>query len=103
MRMNGKIPLALYIHIPFCSKKCHYCSFYTIPYKEELIRSYCEAVIKEGLKKLAPLRCSHYVDTVFFGGGTPSLVPPAFIQDILAALEVQTATEIYSRSRPNSS
>ena len=100
MRMNGKIPLALYIHIPFCSKKCHYCSFYTIPYKEELVRSYCEAVIKEGLKKLAPLRCSHYVDTVFFGGGTPSLVQPAFIQDILAALEVQTATEITLEANP---
>ncbi|WP_414038704.1 radical SAM family heme chaperone HemW [Chlamydia trachomatis I/UW-12/UR] len=98
--MNGKTPLALYIHIPFCSKKCHYCSFYTIPYKEELMRSYCEAVIKEGLKKLAPLRCSHYIDTVFFGGGTPSLVPPALIQDILVALEAQHATEITLEANP---
>ncbi|MBQ8498426.1 radical SAM family heme chaperone HemW [Chlamydia sp.] len=98
--MNGKIPLALYIHIPFCSKKCHYCSFYTIPYKEQLITSYCEAVIKEGQKKLASLRSSHYVDTVFFGGGTPSLVPPSHIQDILMALEAHLAREITLEANP---
>ncbi|AAF73546.1 coproporphyrinogen III oxidase family protein [Chlamydia muridarum str. Nigg] len=98
--MNGKTPLALYIHVPFCSKKCHYCSFYTIPYKEELVRSYCEAVIKEGLRKLAPLRCHYYIDTVFFGGGTPSLVPPSLIQDILTTLEAHSATEVTLEANP---
>ncbi|WP_100934679.1 radical SAM family heme chaperone HemW [Candidatus Chlamydia corallus] len=84
--MNGKIPLALYIHIPFCTKKCRYCSFYTIPYKDELISLYCTAVIQEGIKKLSAIQDSHFVDTVFFGGGTPSLVSPLYLKRILKEL-----------------
>ena len=66
MLMSGKQPLALYIHIPFCSKKCHYCSFYTIPYREGLIELYCDQVLQEGLHKFASLKELYFIDTVFF-------------------------------------
>ncbi|SPN73517.1 Oxygen-independent coproporphyrinogen-III oxidase,coproporphyrinogen III oxidase,Putative heme iron utilization protein,putative oxygen-independent coproporphyrinogen III oxidase,Radical SAM superfamily [Chlamydia serpentis] len=97
--MNGKIPLALYIHIPFCTRKCHYCSFYTIPYKREVVSLYCHAVIKEGLKKLSEVQNTHFVDTVFFGGGTPSLVPPFHFKQILKEL-APDAKEVTLEANP---
>lgn len=98
-RMNGKTPLALYIHIPFCSKKCHYCSFYTIPYKPETVELYSQAIILEGEHKLAPLRNSHYIETVFFGGGTPSLLSPSQLNNILSKL-APNAKEITLEANP---
>ncbi|WP_201456856.1 radical SAM family heme chaperone HemW [Chlamydia sp. 17-3921] len=97
--MNGKSPLALYIHIPFCSKKCHYCSFYTIPHKPETVALYCNAIIREGKKKLASIRDHYYVNTLFFGGGTPSLVPPSKLEEIISTLAPQ-AKEITLEANP---
>ncbi|ANH79114.1 radical SAM family heme chaperone HemW [Candidatus Chlamydia sanziniae] len=94
-----KSPLALYIHIPFCSKKCHYCSFYTIPYKPELISSYCNAIIHEGLRKFESLAEHYFIDTLFFGGGTPSLIPPSELQNIAKILASQ-AQEITLEANP---
>nr|CRI42492.1 Oxygen-independent coproporphyrinogen-III oxidase-like protein LL1139 [Chlamydia pneumoniae] len=99
MLMNGKTPLALYIHIPFCTKKCRYCSFYTIPYKSESVSLYCNAVIQEGLRKLAPIQETHFIETVFFGGGTPSLVSPLDLKRILKELAPH-AQEITLEANP---
>lgn len=99
MLMSGKQPLALYIHIPFCSKKCHYCSFYTIPYREELIELYCDQVLQEGLHKFASLKELYFIDTVFFGGGTPSLIPPHYLNKILNVLS-PCAREITLEANP---
>lgn len=61
-------PIGLYIHIPFCRKKCPYCDFYSVPLNEAAAEEYTKAVIRN-------LR--HYggkYDTVYFGGGTPILL-----------------------------
>lgn len=99
MQMNGKVPLALYVHIPFCTRKCRYCSFYTVPYREDSIALYMSALLQEGKRKLELLGASYYVDTVFFGGGTPSLIPPHEIQRLLEELAPR-AQEVSLEANP---
>lgn len=63
--------LGLYLHIPFCRSKCAYCDFYSLPNSETKMDAYTAALVRH-LEEVAP-RCSlHTVDTVYFGGGTPS-------------------------------
>lgn len=74
---------ALYAHIPFCAKKCVYCAFYSAPPSGDIMWRYCRALIKE---------IEHYRDilkheTIFFGGGTPSLLDFDQWKYILQALE----------------
>ena len=81
-----KKPLALYIHIPFCARKCAYCDFLSFPSEETKMRSYMEqlrnellfrAVKPSGIEEDSqPLLKSPYeIVSIFFGGGTPSFVP----------------------------
>ena len=67
--------LGLYIHIPFCKQKCNYCDFYSLGCQESKIPSYIEALCQH-IKREAPLYKDYEIDTVFLGGGTPSLVEP---------------------------
>ncbi len=71
----------IYIHIPFCLKKCAYCDFYSLPLDSELCERYVKALIAE-LSLFAPRN----VDTVYFGGGTPSLLASEQISRILSAI-----------------
>lgn len=64
-------PLGLYLHIPFCKSKCAYCDFYSLPHREEKMDAYVSALIRH-LEEVAPQAEQHTVDTVYFGGGTPS-------------------------------
>lgn len=66
-------PLGLYVHIPFCVKKCAYCDFNSYPLECFDADNYVSALIEEidNLKKYAK---DYYLDTIFFGGGTPSLL-----------------------------
>jgi oxygen-independent coproporphyrinogen-3 oxidase len=59
----------LYIHIPFCVKKCSYCDFYSLPARMDSMESYVEAMIQE-----AGLYSGMTFDTLYIGGGTPSLL-----------------------------
>ena len=63
--------LGLYLHIPFCKAKCAYCDFYSLPHREEKMDVYVTALIRH-LEEVAPQAAQHTVDTVYFGGGTPS-------------------------------
>ena len=73
---------SLYIHIPFCRSKCGYCDFASFPSLEHLYEDYATALIKE-IGKSPPLAAS----TIYFGGGTPSLLPVEMTTDIMAALK----------------
>src|SRR5213595_1131301 len=78
-------PLALYIHIPWCVRKCPYCDFNSHQQPDTLpIDDYVAALAKD-LEQDLPLVWGRAVHSVFFGGGTPSLFPPAAISEILAA------------------
>jgi oxygen-independent coproporphyrinogen-3 oxidase len=73
----------LYIHIPFCRSRCSYCDFATGIYQGELADRYVRALIDEILRSSD---AGASVDTIYFGGGTPSLLTPAQLDLILAAL-----------------
>lgn len=73
----------LYFHIPFCRSKCPYCDFYSIPYKKQLAEEYADRLMDEMKKYTGSF------DTIYFGGGTPSLLAPALIGKILDAAKNQ--------------
>jgi oxygen-independent coproporphyrinogen-3 oxidase len=73
--MTPPTPLSLYIHIPFCIRKCRYCDFYSVPYEEDLADRYIEALGKELELFLLQYGWNKpVIDTIFFGGGTPSIL-----------------------------
>ena len=71
----------IYIHIPFCIRKCPYCDFYSVRIGTDLCSRYISA-LKNEIRSFAPV----VSDTVYFGGGTPSLLSPDEISDILSVL-----------------
>jgi oxygen-independent coproporphyrinogen-3 oxidase len=85
-------PLSLYLHIPFCTHRCAYCDFNTYAGQEELIPAYVDALIREinfvgnQLRTTRPSDDQTPVHTVFFGGGTPSLLSPQQVESILGSL-----------------
>jgi oxygen-independent coproporphyrinogen III oxidase len=71
----------LYVHIPFCVRKCAYCDFYSIPGRSDAIGDYVKAVLAEA--------CTHSgksFQTLYIGGGTPSLLGAAHLQDLMLGL-----------------
>ena len=76
-------PLSLYVHIPFCPQHCPYCAFTVITGHADLHTRYAEAVCTE-LHRWQSLATRGPLQTIFFGGGTPSLLTPAQLQQILA-------------------
>jgi oxygen-independent coproporphyrinogen-3 oxidase len=78
-------PLALYVHVPWCVQKCPYCDFNSHEAGETIPeREYVAALIAD-LQSALPLIWGRPVQTVFFGGGTPSLLSPAAIDELIAA------------------
>ena len=68
---------AIYIHVPFCKSKCRYCSFISASsYEPETMDVYLQRV-KEELTQQAEPFSAYRIESVFFGGGTPSLLPKA--------------------------
>lgn len=72
-------PAGLYLHIPFCAQKCPYCDFYSVPLRAEMQQRYVEALCRN----IAALPKDTLLDTVYFGGGTPSLLPDTAVARIL--------------------
>ncbi|PKM75536.1 MAG: coproporphyrinogen III oxidase, partial [Firmicutes bacterium HGW-Firmicutes-17] len=89
IKVDGAAGLGIYCHIPFCLKKCAYCDFSSFSgLSEEVIRNYFEALHKE-IKNFAKENNSSVpaVDTIYFGGGTPSAVDAGYIETTLALLK----------------
>lgn len=74
---------AIYIHIPFCIKKCNYCDFTSIPFNEPIKDRYLKALMKE----IETTPFAGKIETVYIGGGTPSLLEPSEIETIINKLE----------------
>lgn len=79
-------PLALYVHIPFCKTRCTYCAFNTYTNAEAYIPAYVAALCSE-LRRLGAVTLQP-IHTIFFGGGTPSLLSPSQIADILQTCQI---------------
>ena len=103
--MNTPRPLGLYIHIPFCRSKCAYCDFYSLARSEEHMDAYA-AALRSSLRAAAPRAAEHIVDTVYFGGGTPSLLGAprlaALLQTAADCFSLATDAEITFEANPES-
>ena len=104
-RMN-KTPLGIYVHVPFCRSKCNYCDFYSMPCKDDaLMDSYLDAVCAH-IKEAGALAPGYRVDTIYFGGGTPSYFGGDAIAIIMTAIrrnfDVATDAEITFECNPDS-
>lgn len=79
--MNSE-KLELYIHIPFCVSKCAYCDFLSAPGETQIQREYVDCLLKE-IKSHKDKEPNAVVDTIFIGGGTPSILPEGCIRAIM--------------------
>ncbi len=103
--MRSKQPLGVYVHVPFCAAKCAYCDFYSLPGRAGQYDAYIVRLLAHIAQ--AAERCGAYVvDTVYFGGGTPSLLGGARIARVLdalcAAFDVAPDAEITLEANPDS-
>lgn len=87
MREKALAPLELYVHIPFCVKKCDYCDFLSGPGDKRRQETYGRALLEE-IKSLPPAP-AYEVVSLFFGGGTPSLVDARLIAELLSNLKAK--------------
>ncbi|MEO8711461.1 MAG: radical SAM protein, partial [Parafilimonas sp.] len=92
----------IYIHIPFCRKACHYCNFH-FSVSQSLLPQMIKSICRE-----AELRNDYLkgqIDTIYFGGGTPSLVPAEDLQFIIDKLQsifkINTDAEITLEANPD--
>ncbi|MBQ3147729.1 MAG: radical SAM family heme chaperone HemW [Oscillospiraceae bacterium] len=101
-----KTPLGIYIHVPFCRSKCTYCDFYSLTSKDDrLMDDYLDAVCAH-IKESGALAPGYQVDTVYFGGGTPSFFGADGMATILTAIrrsfDVYQDAEITFECNPDS-
>ncbi len=101
-----RAPLGIYIHIPFCHSKCRYCDFYSLPCQEkETMDGYLRAVCAH-IREAGELAPGYQVDTVYFGGGTPSHFGAEGLAAILTTLrnsfDVSPRAEITFEANPES-
>ena len=73
--------IGLYIHIPYCKRKCFYCDFISFSGKEDTIKKYVEAIKKD----ISDCKYTGFnIGTIYIGGGTPSFIDPQYISEIIA-------------------
>ena len=98
-------PLGLYLHIPFCKAKCAYCDFYSLPHSQEKMDAYAAALARH-ITEVAPQMQNHRVDTVYFGGGTPSYLGHkrliALLKTVKKQCRVWDRAEITLEANPDS-
>lgn len=80
-----KKELELYLHIPFCAKKCDYCDFLSFPANESIKREYVETLKRE-IEEVGDKYQNYQVSTIFVGGGTPSALNSSYIVEIFDKL-----------------
>ena len=88
----------IYIHIPFCLTKCGYCSFFSVPYSREALDRYVETLLEE--IRYFRKGFNFVADTVYFGGGTPSLLSAGQINTIVELIEPAGGAEITLETNP---
>ncbi len=106
LQRKNKIPLGIYIHVPFCRSKCQYCNFYSLIGKKDCdFDGYLEAICAH-IKEAGPQTPNHIVDTIYFGGGTPSFLGAegmaAILTTIRKSFDVSPSAEITFEANPDS-
>src|SRR5215510_6887466 len=93
VRLAALPPLALYVHIPWCVRKCPYCDFNSHERSGALPESEYIGKLLEDLEALLPSVWGRRLSSVFIGGGTPSLFAPASIDALLAGVRARLTLE----------
>jgi len=88
MAVKSEQKLGIYIHIPFCRSKCEYCDFYSLAGREKDMDAYQKALLAH-IRETAPLTRHLEVDTIYFGGGTPSYYGAKRLKEVLSLLKKQ--------------
>lgn len=83
---GNKTPLGIYVHIPFCCSKCEYCDFYSVSGQDQKLMDRFLRAVCTHIKETGPLTPGYQVDTVYFGGGTPSYFGAEALAAILTAI-----------------
>lgn len=104
--LGNRKPLGIYVHIPFCLKKCNYCDFLSVPVKKEKtegIAQYFKA-LKEEIEDYQEQEASYFVPSIFLGGGTPTLPSEKWIiqivEEIQKVFSVEKQAEITIECNP---
>jgi len=84
----------IYVHVPFCQRRCSYCDFSIAVRKRIPAQEYVDAIIGELARVGSPAATPRGNDTIYFGGGTPSLLPPAAIATILEKVLPRTTHDV---------
>ena len=92
--------LGVYVHIPFCADRCDYCDFATWTDRGHLIDGYVDACVADVGRQMAST--GRRATSVFFGGGTPSLIPAAGLALIVRAIELEDGAEVTVECNPDS-
>lgn len=87
--MIKKQGTAIYVHIPFCVRKCRYCDFLSVPWDSAKAEAYTKDLLKE--IRQADWSRVDVVESIFIGGGTPSLMPASVIGEILEAIRINAS------------
>lgn len=97
--------LGIYVHIPFCRSKCDYCDFYSLAGKDQRMDDYQKALLRH-LRETAALLKGYQVDTIYFGGGTPSCYGEKRLKELLSAVHkyfsVSRSPEVTVECNPES-
>ena len=103
-RLSSLPPLSLYVHVPWCVRKCPYCDFNSHELQSELPEQEYLAALRADLEQSLPLIWGRQVYTVFIGGGTPSLLSAAAVDEMLAmfraCLNLWPGAEITMEANP---
>jgi putative oxygen-independent coproporphyrinogen III oxidase len=89
-------PFGVYVHVPFCTRRCDYCAFATWDDRHHLVGAYVDALVAEITRAEVPAATS-----VFFGGGTPSLLTPAQLGAVLDAISRVPGAEVTVECNPD--
>ena len=99
-------PLGIYIHVPFCRSKCQYCDFYSVTDKEHRLLDRYRKAVCEHIREAAQQCPDYEVDTVYFGGGTPTFFGAegmcAILTTIRKNFKVSPTAEITFEANPDS-
>ena len=103
---NNRIPLGIYVHVPFCRSKCEYCDFYSVTTKDpKVLDRYLKAICTH-IRESGALAPGYVVDTIYFGGGTPTYFGAEGMCTILETIrkhfQVARTAEITFEANPDS-
>lgn len=107
VEQKQKKPLGIYVHVPFCRSKCEYCDFYSLPgaRNKDLMERYLDATIAH-IRESALAAPKYEVDTVYFGGGTPSFFGARGLSRLFAEIDrrfdVSRDAEVTFEANPDS-